>query len=235
MRNFSLTYNKVAIIPIAHENDKNIELQSYLEIVGFDVNYQIGKKSLFDAYYSGTTDINDNDLVIMCHNDIKILSEPHFVKSIIQRTVPIDNVGFIGVAGTRYLDNSGKWWNDQKSLLGSIFHGKDIENSKFKCFGPLFGCAVVLDGLFLAIKGETLKKIDLRKPRAFYGDWHYYDIYYTFQAHRLGFNNLVVPLQILHRSTGHFDKSWYKSRKAFQKKFKNFLPATASNNIMELP
>ncbi len=230
-----MIFNKVAIIPIAHENYKNTELQSYLEIAGFDVNYQIGKKSLFNAYYSGTTDINDNDLVIMCHNDIKIFSNQELFKSIIMRTVQIDNVGFIGVAGTRYLDNSGKWWNDQKSLLGSIFHGNDIENSKFECFGPLFGCAVVLDGLFLAINGETLKKIDLRKPKDFYGDWHYEDIYYTFQAHRLGFNNLVVPLQILHRSTGHFDKSWDKSRKAFQKRFKNFLPARASNKFLELP
>ena len=224
---------KIAVIPIAHENDKNQELKSYLEITGFQVRYQIGKKSLFDAYYSGTTNIDNNDIVIFCHNDIKILSDPILFLTIVQRNLGIENVGFIGVAGTKHLDNSGKWWNDQKSLLGSIFHGDIIEGSKFEFFGPLLGLAVVMDGLFLAINGRILKKSDLRKPKSFYGDWHYEDIYYTFQSYRLGFDNLVVPIQILHKSTGHFDKSWEKSRKAFIKKYKNFLPAKVSSKSIE--
>jgi hypothetical protein len=110
--------------------------------------------------------------------------------------------------------------------LGSVFHGQDVASSTCDYFGPTFGCAVVLDGVFLVAKGRVLKQIDLQKPRSFDADWHYEDIYYTFQAHRLGFANLVVPLQILHKSIGHLDEAWEKSRRAFVGEFERWLPAS---------
>ncbi len=225
---------KRAIIPVASATDKNDGLDAYLRHAGFEVGYRVGESSLFDAYRNGTRDVSDDDHIILCHNDIAILSDRHVLWSLCDRILANDRVGFIGVAGTDYLNRTGIWWNDQKRLLGSVFHGHDVASSRYDCFGPTFGCAVVLDGVFLAIKGRVLKQIDLRKPESFYADWHYEDMHYTFQAHKLGFTNLVVPLQILHRSIGHLDEAWEKSRRAFVKEYENWLPASTAERELDL-
>ena len=217
---------KKAVIPVASAADKDEDLAGYLRHAGFEVDYRVGENSLFAAYYNGTRDIADDDQVLLCHNDIAMLSDRRLLSFVCDRIVSHANVGFVGVAGTNYLNRTGIWWSERDRLLGSVFHGPDVASARCDCFGPTFGCAVVLDGLFLGAKGRVLKQIDLQKPPAFFADWHYEDIYYTFQAHRLGFANLVVPLQVLHRSVGQLDEAWEKSRRAFVGEFERWLPAS---------
>ena len=64
---------------------------------------------------------------------------------------------------------------------------------------------------------KALKQLDLTKPEYFEGEWDFYDIHYTIQAHKKGLYNTVEPIFLLHRSIGELAgrDSWHKNRIAF--------------------
>jgi len=103
-------------------------------------------------------------------------------------------------------------------LKGFVLHGKNIQEAKYTFYGDP-GRVVCLDGLFLAIKGEVLKSIDLTKPDYFEGEWDFYDIHYTVQAHKKGFYNSVEPIFMIHHSFWELvgRDSWHKNRSEFIK------------------
>ena len=133
-----------------------------------------------------------------------------------------ENSGFMGPAGTTYLSENAIWWEHelwQKGLhKGFVLHGESIYESDYTFYGSP-GRVVCLDGLFLAISGKSLNKIDLTKPLHFEGEWDFYDIHYTMQAHKKGLYNTVEPLFILHRSKGELvgRDSWHNNRSSFIK------------------
>ena len=60
---------------------------------------------------------------------------------------------------------------------------------------------VALDGVFLAARGATLRRLQLGDPgwlppRSF----HMYDLHYSLQSHLAGLVNLVLPLGVIHHS-----------------------------------
>ena len=182
----------------------------------------IGKKSIFEAYKEGVDNIilNDNDVVIFCHDDIEIVMDPQKFVDVIVKASRQNNSGFFGPAGTTHLSESAVWWDHslwaQGKHRGLVLHGKDIKAAEYTYYGNP-GRVVCLDGLFLAIQGKALKKLDLSKPDYFEGDWDYYDIHYTIQAHQKGLYNTVEPIFMIHHSRGELAgrDSWHKNREAF--------------------
>lgn len=182
----------------------------------------IGKKSIFQAYKEGVDNIilNDNDVVIFCHDDIEIVMDPQKFVDVIVKASRQNNSGFFGPAGTTHLSESAVWWDHslwaQGKHRGLVLHGKDIKAAEYTYYGNP-GRVVCLDGLFLAIQGKALKKLDLSKPDYFEGDWDYYDIHYTIQAHQKGLYNTVEPIFMIHHSRGELAgrDSWHKNREAF--------------------
>jgi hypothetical protein len=85
---------------------------------------------------------------------------------------------------------------------------------------------VVLDGVFLAARGKVLKELELEKPAIFEGNWDFYDIYYTTEAHLLEYKNKTVEIKMCHKSIGNTDgrDSWHANRLAYYMKYKKQLP-----------
>jgi len=202
--------------------DYTQKLLTYLSRCKIDVNMLIGKKSIFEAYKEGVDNIilNDNDVVIFCHDDIEIVMDPQKFVDVIVKASRENNSGFFGPAGTTHLSESAVWWDHslwaQGKHRGLVLHGKDIKAAEYTYYGNP-GRVVCLDGLFLAIQGKALKKLDLSKPDYFEGDWDYYDIHYTIQAHQKGLYNTVEPIFMIHHSRGELAgrDSWHKNREAF--------------------
>ena len=182
----------------------------------------MGQKSIFEGYANAFNkyDIQDTDVVIMCHDDIEILTDPEVFTDIIVDTCLRTDAGFAGVAGTTVLAPDAVWWNHEvwKRGLhrGHVYHGKDIKNADSTYYGNP-GQVVCMDGLFLAGSGKLIKEVGLDKPEYFEGDWDFYDIHYTVTAHKKGYKNRVVPITVLHNSMGELvgRDSWHKNRKAF--------------------
>lgn len=197
-------------------------LQSSLEFIGFQVNWLVNKPNIFDAYREGyeSSDKDNKSQYIFCHDDIEILTTPSIVRDVLNSYLFRHTTGFIGVAGTTYLDVDAVWWNHEHWKSGHhsglIYHGNDILSSNLDYYGP-HKRVVALDGVFLATNGLVLRNLDLKKPSYFEGDWDFYDINMTVSAHKNGFQNYTVPIQIRHESIGQLAgrDSWMKNRAAF--------------------
>jgi hypothetical protein len=203
----------------------SLELFDYYKRCGIEVKSLIGFKSIFSAYNKGVNNLNlkPDDIVIFCHDDIEIkMPESEFL-AILKSATKVD--GFIGVAGTKNFESTGVWWNwnTPQYMSGKVIHGtKDKLHETY--FGPT-GRVVVLDGVFIACSARTLDGLHMGKPEGFQGDWDYYDIFYTFQAHLSGLFNRTVPIIIRHESPGQMRESWHYNRTIFIDMFKENLPA----------
>ena len=199
-------------------------MSSYLSRANVSTKFLVGQKSIFGGYSNAFKkfDIKDDDIVIMCHDDIEILSDPKVFLDIIVSNCLKHDTGFIGVAGTTHLSEDAVWWNhnlwQQGKHRGHVFHGDDILTADSTYYGKP-DRVVCMDGLFLAATGKVLREVGLDKPEYFEGDWDFYDIHYTVSAHKKKLKNLVVPIQILHNSKGELAgrDSWHKNREAFIK------------------
>lgn len=203
-------------------------LLDYFTLCNIPVIVQRDKRSIFSAYSEAVNsikDLGDDDILIFCHDDIEILNKPSDFLDILRKSL-IPGVGFVGVAGTRYLGKDAVWWNHEnwgKGLhRGFIFHGEN----KWKCYptgytqprGVDSPEVVVLDGVFLAANVKTIKALgNWEKPEYFHGDWDFYDIHFTHKAHKLGLTNKVVPIILVHNSSGELvgRDSWIANQKAF--------------------
>ena len=227
---------KLAFIPTREQ--KNYPITSYLEGAGFEVHLLVNKKSIFAAYTEALEEfsVKPDDIVILCHDDIQVLTDKSIFNMILETKLEDKNIGFVGVAGTQLFLRSGVWWEASahigirhalNPLRGCVFHGDSILDLHPTFYGS-FGPVVVMDGLFLAAKGRTLLTIGLSQPDYLPGPWDFYDILYTFKAFKRGLTNLVVPIQILHQSHGEgiSNDSWTVNREAFVTKFTDHLPAS---------
>jgi len=192
------------------------------------------KKSIFEAYSQGIDSLNGDldDIVILCHDDIEILTSPEVFTQLIKEKLSNNETGFVGVAGTRRFAKSGVWWDMEEWKAGShsgyVFHGKKLTSMDATFFGQL-GQVVVMDGVFLAATIRTLRSIQLKQPKSFEGSWDFYDIFFTFQTFLNGKKNYTIPIQIRHESVGELAgrDSWHKNREAFLKIFGKHLPVRA--------
>jgi len=217
---------KIAFIPTREEKDRPIK--SFLEKAGWEVYYII-KDSIFDAYTYAIKkyDIMAKDKVIMCHDDITILTSCEIFNEIIDKEVNT-SIGFAGVAGPRKLNKTGCWWHGlgreyphpESFLRGMVFHGSSITNC-FPTYYGGFGEVHVVDGLFMVTTGATLHSINTKMPKDYVSKWDYYDLYYSIQAHLKGKKNKVIPIPILHASQGEgaMSEGWDANRKAFIAKY----------------
>lgn len=199
------------------------DLISYLSRAGVKPTILVNQKSIYTGYKKAfkSVDVEDDDICIMCHDDIKIFNDPKEFTSILLEKLYKNTTGFVGVAGTTYLSEDAVWWNkslwNQGKHSGLVFHVQD--NILETTFYGNYREVVCLDGLFLATTGRVLNKIGLAKPSYFEGEWDFYDIHYTITARKQGLRNFTVPLFIKHESIGELvgRDSWHKNREAFIK------------------
>ena len=203
-------------------------LTSYLSRCGVKVKLLIGENSIFSAYKNAFEKFNTspNDVFILCHDDIEILSSQELFKRTISKVALSHGLGFVGVAGTTKLTRDSVWWNQavwaEGRHRGYVFHGTKNEMSPTWYGVP--GQAVVMDGLFLMARADTLEKVDLSKPEYFSGEWDFYDLHYTMTAHKLNLKNMVEPIIVRHESHGELvgRDSWHNNRLTFiQQYFSN--------------
>tara|TARA_R110002096_G_scaffold271082_2_gene464885 strand:+ start:156 stop:854 length:699 start_codon:yes stop_codon:yes gene_type:complete len=228
---------KYAFIPSRDGKSKTLEnLKDFLSSAGYDVKVLINKSSIFEAYNGAMEEFNVSakDRVILCHDDIEVLSSLKIFNQVMDSHFGTPNSGFLGVAGTRYLPQHGVWWSGygadhkpmspQNPLAGSIFHGEDATTMRVECYGSN-SKTVVMDGVFLAATGAVLNSIQLKQPKSFPGGWHFYDVFYTYQAFKKGYYNQTAPVLLRHESVGEPDDLYNQNRESFIKRYNTELPA----------
>jgi len=206
----------------AKELDKLIY---YFTSINIQYHIEYDSESMFKGYKAGVEKLNPgkDEFVILCHDDIEILSDRNELREILKENLFDKKVGFIGPAGTTYLAPDATWWDlgrrQQGLHSGFVFQGTDNKTMTPNYFGPCRN-VVVLDGLFLAARREVLDEVNLDKPKQFPNNWDFYDLYYTLTAYEKGYFNKTVPILIRHVSNGEMRQTWDENRRAFQKMFR---------------
>lgn len=201
------------------------DLVSFLSSCGFKIKLLVNQKSIFSAYARAfsSEEYNEEDIWVFCHDDIQILDSSEQFLARLQEELAPSNVGFIGPAGTTALGEDAVWWNHDnwKDGLhrGCVYHQENGAGEVKKTLYGNPGSVVCLDGLFLAAKSRTIKKVGLDKPDYFTGDWDFYDIYYTTKAFKEGLTNKAVFIKMIHHSLGLLvgRESWHMNKDAFIK------------------
>ena len=200
------------------------DAQSELKhLVKYSINYDFN--SIYEGHSNSLEGLKDEDVIVMCHDDVEIISTPDKVYEILNDVLSKPKVGFVGVAGCSTLPKNAVWWEARKTgeARGFVFQGDDPLTMVPNYFGP-HGEVVALDGCFLAVKVKTLKDIGLVQPKYLSSKWDFYDIHMTFTAYLKGYSNYTVPIIIRHESPGNMREGWYDSQREFLKEHGRYLP-----------
>ena len=76
-------------------------LIDYYNRAGVESHILYNKSSIFEAYSEGIEALNADldDIIILCHDDIHILTDPKVFTSLLEITLNKHNAGFAGIAG----------------------------------------------------------------------------------------------------------------------------------------
>lgn len=173
--------------------------------------------------YNRGLNLATNNIVVFCHDDITIETN-NWGNKLIKLFKNNPNYGIIGVAGTKYLADTGKWWEDRKKMYGRVAHtheGNTWLSSYSDDLGQELEEVVVVDGVFFAID----KQLAIIPFDESVKGFHFYDVTFCFQNFlnntKIGVTTVV---RINHRSIGMTNEQWDKNREEFAKKYSNKLP-----------
>ena len=134
---------------------KSSGLHKHIEVIEIINNGE----SLTKAYNRGLKEAK-NDIVVFCHDDIKIETK-QWGKKLIKLFDKHPDYGIIGVAGTKSLSETGRWWDDRSAMFGRVKHtndGKSWLSSYSNDLGENIEETIVVDGVWFAVNKNNLKK-----------------------------------------------------------------------------
>jgi len=181
-----------------------------------------GKYSLTEVYNMGIKKAK-NDIIIVCHDDIKFDTK-NWGRKILKLFKRHSEFGIIGVAGSRYMPESGKWWEDFSKMHGAVYHenkGERWLTRYSKDVGNQLDDVLLVDGLFFAINKKILK----HKFNSDVEGFHFYDVDFCFSNYLEGVRiGVCTDIRISHLSIGVTNDEWEKNRVIFAEKYKDSLP-----------
>lgn len=184
--------------------------------------------SIFDKYNLGVrywkeNGLQDNDVVVFIHADVKILDED-FEEKILYAFEKIPRLGVAGVIGSSEITENGGWWLSNPSAhKGEIVQWAEDGKSKFlmtKKKGNYHSLAGV-DGLALFVMGHVAR--DLPFDSASYPEsYDFYDLDYCLSVLSHGYKVAVLDIALEHKSagTGVYKDSWKINKDRFIQKWK---------------
>jgi hypothetical protein len=200
---------------------KTSGLHNKLEFLGYENK---GEFSLTEIYNRGLREAKNN-IVVFMHDDI-IIEKNKWAEKIIKLFDKNPDYGVIGVAGTKYLSSSGRWWEDPKKMYGKVSHtheGKTWLSSYSEDLGNELEEVVLVDGVFFAVNKDRLKNNFNEDVKGF----HFYDVNFCVENYLSGIKIGVTTLvRINHMSIGMTNDKWEENRQNFADKFKENLPLT---------
>jgi len=181
-----------------------------------------GQYSLTEVY-NKILEQSEYDIVVFCHDDLKFDTTgwAHKLKSHFNKN---PDYGIIGLAGTKYLPVSGRWWEIQSSMYGIVNHeseGKKWESKYSKDIGNKLEPTIIVDGLFFAVNKKNIVERFDETVEGF----HFYDIDFCFRNYlkfvKIG---ICTDIRVTHLSIGETNEQWEKNREIFSEKFSEKLP-----------
>lgn len=162
-----------------------------------------------------------NAIMVFCHNDI-VFKTKDWGKKLLAKFNNLD-YQIIGVAGSTYMPESGRWWDDPSKMMGIVEHTNGVREWVSEYCKPFSGVKDVclIDGLFMAVDAND---IECRFDEDFNG-FHFYDLSFCIPNWLDGVNiGVVTDIRILHKSVGMTNQEWENNRQLFVHKYGADLP-----------
>jgi hypothetical protein len=186
-----------------------------------------GVYSLTQAY-NMILDQASNNIVVLCHDDIEIETKSwgHKLRQLFNEN---SEYGIIGLAGSKYLPESGRWWDVPQSMYGIVNHkheGKKWESKYSKDLKNNIEDTIIVDGLFIALDKTKIKSNFDENVKGF----HFYDLNFCLDnfIKKVGIG-VTTKIRVTHLSIGQTNEEWEVNRTLFIDKFKDHLPINISN------
>jgi len=206
-------------------NEKHIEhIKSTCGVHKMEVIQYVndGEYSLTELYNKALTETTNN-IVVFCHDDI-LFETKNWGRKILKHFKRNPDYGIIGIAGSRELPSSGKWWENPSHMYGQVYHQHEGKRwlSKYSDRKPGFIDNVVLvDGLFFCVNKNTIKTNFDEDVKGF----HFYDVDFCFRNYNEGVKiGVTSDIDVTHLSIGQTNEKWEDNRKMFSEKYKDILP-----------
>ena len=138
------------------------------------------------AGYNEAMKASKSEYKIYMHHDVRILDK-YFLFYLLNIFAYDENIGMIGMVGTREFAEDGLVWHGQ--LYGSWIEGKVDSATMYSCYETNELHDVLLaDGLLLATRHDILWREDL------FDSWHFYDASQCMEFKKAGYK-VVIPYQ----------------------------------------
>jgi len=201
-----------------------------VQILEYENNNQY---SLSEIYNSGIT-ISVYDIVVCCHNDIKL--ERNWGKKLLNDFSNNPEFGIIGKAGSCYFPESGVYWERMsQTMVGQVYHhpegGKKFL-SKYSPKLPFIIPVVTIDGLFMSFDKTKIK----HNFDETIGKFHFYDHLFCIPNFMDGVKiGVTSSFEITHQSVGQPNQEFFESKSKFLTKWGDVLPLDLKPEIIYTP
>jgi len=230
----------ITIIYSTHKDQEynNKFKQHLLQTVGLNdvqilefVNHN--QYSLSQVYNSGTTQ-SIYDIVVCCHNDIKL--EKNWGKKLLEDYSNNPEFGIIGKAGSCYFPESGVYWDRMKqTMVGQVYHHPDGQKkwlNKYSPKLPFLIPVVTIDGLFMSFDKTKIK----HRFDETIGKFHFYDHLFCIPNYLDGIKiGVTSSFEITHQSIGQPNQEFWESKEKFVEKWGEKLPLDLKPSFIYAP
>lgn len=189
--------------------------------------------SLSQVYNSGITQ-SIYDIVVCCHNDIKL--EKNWGKKLLEDYSNNPEFGVIGKAGSCYFPKSGVYWEKMfQTMVGQVYHhppGQKKWINRYSPKLPFIIPVVTIDGLFLSFDKTKIK----HKFDETIGKFHFYDHGFCIPNYVDGIKlGVTSSFEITHESIGKPNDEFWESKEKFVEKWGNILPLDLKPDQLYIP
>ena len=158
----------------------------------------------------------DDCIFVMCHNDIQIKT-PKWGKVLLNQ-FNHSNYSILGVAGSTFVPETGRWWDDRSKMYGIVEHTNGLNTWASEYSNEIRGAqpVVMIDGLFMAFDPDQI----IHGFNENYGKFHFYDMPFCIDNYLDGCDiGVITSIRILHQSVGETDPDWENNRKKFVEEY----------------
>jgi len=179
-------------------------------------------ESLTKCYNEGIKQAKFNTIVI-CHDDI-IIETKQWGKKLLKIYENNPDYSIIGVAGTKELSKSGRWWDNKQKMYGRVKHthnNKSWLSTYSDDLGNNVEEVVLVDGLWFSFQKDKIKTTFNEEVKGF----HFYDVTFCVENKLLNCKiGVITKIRINHMSMGETNVEWEENRKLFVKNNEQSLP-----------
>lgn len=231
---------KLSVVFSSHFSDEDNQkfIDHLKSTAGVEIHVECIKNmkqySLTEAYNLGWKKLDElergKDIIVFCHNDITIRT-PNWGKILLSFFNNFKDYDILGLAGTTEFNEHGCWWLNKKGdmnfpkMFGRVWHTNGIREWESIYSVKISGVqdAIIVDGVFFAVNGETI----IKRFNEDFKSFHYYDVSFSFENYLEGCNIGVIDrISILHQSIGQTNDDWENNRKQFVSLYQTELPVS---------